>query len=308
VKALVTGACGFVAPYLMRSLVQRGYSVVGTYVQEPKTKLNECAYLRLDICNFEECRRVISDTRPDVIFHLAGIAYVPEAEGNFDKTLSINVAGTHNLIRIAHLLGLKSTFVFVSSAEVYGRFDYLPVDEKHPARPESAYSLSKLFSEQIVEQYHRRGTVKGVIVRPFNHIGAGQDSRFMASNFALQLARIATGKQEPVIEVGNLEALRDFTDVQDIVEGYIAAASKPGEIFNLCSGKAIAVQSILDTLIKISGCSVAVKQDPNRTRPSEVPEVRGSYQKAKEVINWQPKIHLEDSLKDVFNYWVKNLL
>lgn len=306
-KALVTGACGFVGPFLIQKLVEQGYDVIGTYFAKPKISLNSVRYEKLDVCNLEACSNVISTYKPQKIFHLAGIAFVPEAESSFEKTLSSNVLGVYNLVRVCHLLEMPTNFLFASSAEVYGQFDCLPIVESMTPKPQGAYSLSKLFAEQVVEQYHRKGIVKGVIARPFNHIGPGQDSRFVASSFARQLAEINLGLKPAQIQVGNLLAKRDFCDVRDVVNGYISAIDRSGEIFNFSSGTAVTIESILDTLIEISGLSVEVQQDSSRMRPAEVPEIRGSFKKANIELNWTPQYSLKDSLSDIYNYWVDAL-
>jgi GDP-4-dehydro-6-deoxy-D-mannose reductase len=145
-------------------------------------------------------------------------------------------------------------------------------------------------------------------VRPFNHIGPGQDNRFVVSSFAYQLARIARAGAPPVIGVGNLSPERDFCDVRDIVRAYRLIAQKGRGMYNLCSGQAVAIMKILDTLIAISGMKVEVHQDPARTRPTEVPVVVGSFEKARQELDWEPQIRLEDTLRAVYEYWLANVL
>ena len=302
-KALVTGACGFVGPYLIRELQSHGYQVSATYIVEPKQRVPNARYEKLDIVNFEECSRVISDIRPDTIFHLAGIAFVPEAESNFERTLQINVAGVNNIIRIPFLLEMPITFLCVSSAEVYGKImpSNLPLTEDQPTRPQSNYSLSKLYAEQLVEKYADRSSLlKAVIARPFNHVGAGQDVRFVASSFAHQLSEIKKGNAAPIIKVGNLDAERDFSDVKDIVRGYRLAAEKGGGTYNFCSGIPVKIRFILETLIKVSGLTVTIEEDHTRMRPAEVPTIYGSYEKAKQVLGWTPMVSLDETLRDLY--------
>ena len=307
-KALVTGACGFVGPYVIKDLLHAGYDVTATHVVAPKQKIDGAFYERLDIVNFEECSKIISRIKPDVIFHLAGIAFVPEAENNFDRTLQINVAGVNNLIRIPFLLERPVTFVFISSAEVYGKIEsqQLPLAESAPIRPQTNYSLSKSYAEQLVLKYADRGNglINPIIVRPFNHIGAGQDPRFVASSFAKQLADIKRGLIPAVMSVGNLDAERDFSDVQDIARGYRLAAEKGIGVYNLCSGVPIKIETLLHTLIKIADVKVTIEQDAARMRPAEVPTIYGSYNKAKLELGWKPTIPLEDTLRGLFEYWM----
>ena len=307
-RALVIGAGGFVGRYLVDHLRQCGDDVVGTTNLAPQGVGSE-AFLPLDITNGPEVGALVQRVRPDVIYHLAGIAFVPEAESNFDKTLQVNVAGTANIARYCSLLESKPALLFVSSAEVYGHVQpsELPIREGNPLRPANNYSLSKRMAELVVERYGRQGGFRHAIARPFNHIGPRQDPRFVASNFALQLARVARGLTPPVLEVGNLEARRDFSDVRDIVRGYRQIATAHEGVFNLGSGRAVCIQEVLNTLIDISGCKVEIRQDPQRMRGPEVPELYGSVDHAKEVCGWTPEIPLRRSLEDTYRYWFDSL-
>lgn len=306
-KALVTGACGFVGRYLIRHLVEQGDTVMGGYLADNFPRNSQASYQRLDVRNFEECSKVIGGYHPDVIYHLAGIAFVPEAEKNFDDTLGSNVTGVHNVLRIPYLLERKTRVVIVSSAEVYGKIEphELPLTENQPLRPANNYSLSKVFGEMVSQKFERAGYIDPIIIRPFNHIGPEQNVRFVASNFACQLARIAKGYAPPVLRVGNLNAERDFSDVRDIVRGYRLAALKGKGIYNFSSGKAISIQSLLDTLIEISGLKIKIEEDPERMRPAEMPRVFGDYSKAKRELGWEPTIPLRESLEGIYNYWFK---
>ncbi len=307
-RALVTGAGGFVGRYLVDHLRECGDDVVGTTNLAPRGEGRE-AFQPLDITNGPEVGALIERIKPDVIYHLAGIAFVPEAESNFEKTLQVNVAGTANIARYCSLFEAKPALLFVSSAEVYGHVqpNDLPIREENTPRPANNYSLSKRMAELVVERFGRQGGFRYAIARPFNHIGPRQDSRFVASNFALQLARVARGLTPPVLEVGNLEARRDFSDVRDIVRGYRQIATAHQGIFNLGSGRAVSIQELLNTLIDISGCRVEIRQDPQRMRGPEVPELYGSIGHVKEVCGWSPDVSLRRSLEDTYRYWFDSL-
>jgi GDP-4-dehydro-6-deoxy-D-mannose reductase len=259
----------------------------------------------LDVTDFAKVGAVLHEVRPDVVYHLAAIAFVPEAEAHFDRTLRVNVLGTSNVVRHCHLLDAQIRIVYVSSAEVYGQISSadLPVSEDTPLRPANNYSLSKQMAELVVERYQRMGSVRATIARPFNHIGPGQSSRFVVASFAQQLARIAHGKAERTLLVGNLEARRDFSDVRDIVRAYRLMATKGSGIYNLGSGSARAVSEVLNALIEVSGVRVDVRQDPARLRGPEVPELYGCITKAHNECGWSPAISFEQSLRDVYQYW-----
>ncbi|MCB0317455.1 MAG: GDP-mannose 4,6-dehydratase [Bdellovibrionales bacterium] len=307
-RALVTGVCGFVGKYLADYLVEYGDTVVGTYLQaEPQNVTWQSTYL--DISDFKSCYSLIKQFKPDVVYHLAGISFVPEAEENFTNALVINVGGVNNIARSCHLLENNAKILIISSAEVYGRIkpEFLPLSETTPINPANNYSLSKRMAELIAPRYEQFNTISSVTLRPFNHIGPGQNNRFVASSFAYQLALIANGKEAPVIKVGNLEALRDFSDVRDIIIAYRLAAEKGHGIYNLGSGIATPIQYLLDHLIKISGLKVRIEKDMERMRPSEVPEIRADCSKALRDLGWKTQRSLEQSLADIYKFWFDNL-
>jgi GDP-4-dehydro-6-deoxy-D-mannose reductase len=265
----------------------------------------------LDITDSEAVVRLVHRFRPDLVFHLAGIAFVPEAEASFERALKMNVLGVQVLCSACHSLEKSTCVVLASSGEVYGRFSpsNLPLRESCPVQPASNYSLSKCMAELILPRYrygldNREEKVRGVALRLFNHIGPGQDSRFVVSSFARQLAQIQLGKIPPVLKVGNLEALRDFTDVRDVARAYLLAAEKGSGVYNIGSGRSVKIQSILDMLLSISKLQVDIQTDPERTRPAEVPEVRACREKAKVELSWEPLIPLEDSLRATYAYWL----
>ena len=300
-RALVTGAAGFVGQHLINHLQGSGDNVLAT-VGAGQRCASAVAIAELDITDYQSCVKIVSKFEPEVIYHLAGISFVPEAENNFDIALKVNVAGTQNLVRAAHLLDKKVKFLFASSAEVYGKLQghEIPVSESQPARPANNYSLSKYMAELVVSRYANVGTIVPLIMRPFNHIGAGQHANFVAPSFARQLAKIKLNKARPVITVGNLTPQRDFSDVRDIARAYRLAATKGDGVYNLGVGKPIAIQEILDLLLEISQVKVKVEQDPNLMRPAEVPVLYADISKAKRELDWSPEYSLKSSLQEVF--------
>jgi GDP-4-dehydro-6-deoxy-D-mannose reductase len=302
-RVLITGAAGFVGRYLIEHCLSCDDNILATDRSvdkySNKTNLN---WVNLDVSDYNKVNLVISDFKPEIVYHLAGMAFVPEAENNFDRALLVNVGGTNNIIRTCHLLQLGCTVLLVSSAEVYGKISdrELPITENTPLRPANNYSLSKLMAEQVAQRYQQFGYVRTIIARPFNHIGPGQDSRFVVSSFCEQLTKISKGQSAPIIKVGNLDARRDFSDVRDIVRAYRLAAISGQGVYNFGSGRAISIKSILDQLIKISGVNVTIEQDPTRMRPSEVPIVYGSFEKAYKELGWKPEISIEQTLQDTY--------
>ncbi len=303
-RALVIGGGGFVGNHLIQHLFEQGDTVLAT-TNTGRESVSGCEVFDLDITDGVATLDLIQRARPDVVYHLAAIAFVPQAESDFQLALAVNVGGTSNVVKGCVSLGTCPGLLFVSSAEVYGQVkpSEVPLREENPLRPSNNYSLSKRMAELVVERYDRQGKVRSCIARPFNHIGPGQDSRFVASNFALQLARVAHGLTSPTLQVGNLEARRDFSDVRDIVKAYRALGIKERGVFNLGSGRCVSIRELLDTLIKVSGVTVDIRPDPARMRGSEVPELYGLNERATEASGWRPTISLEQSLADVYQYW-----
>ena len=306
-RALVTGASGFVGRFLIEHLLQEGDTVLATDARAPELRGLHSPQLScapLDITDKNACITVLGDFRPDATFHLAGISFVPDAESDFERTLRINVGGVANLYAAAHALRYATTIVLVSSAEVYGRIHHrdLPISETVPLRPANNYGLSKAMAELIPKRYGST-LISTVVMRPFNHIGPGQRPEFVVSSFAEQLAKIACNKSEPRLRVGNLDAGRDFCDVRDIVRAYRSASLKAEGVYNLCSGHATRIREVLDLLIEISGVTIEVVSDPSRMRPAEIPLNFGTAAKAKEHFDWEPRISLRQSLSDVYAWW-----
>lgn len=317
-KALVTGASGFVGQYLVRHLIDSGDAVVACHnsteltdrtpllVNHPQHSFvrQHAEWVPLAITNKDAVCELTARVRPDVVYHLAGMAFVPEAEENFNRALEVNVAGTYNVFHACDRARLQAVIVLVSSAEVYGRIvpEDLPVGENTHICPSNNYSLSKIMAEAIVSRFPASRGIRSVIMRPFNHIGAGQSDRFVAPNFARQLADIACQQQPAVLRIGNLKPVRDFTDVRDIVRAYRLAALKGQGIYNLGSGKGHSIESLLQTLIEISGVKVTVENDPERMRPSEVPEVRADISKARRDLGWEPEFDIRDTLAEIYRH------
>ena len=302
-RALVTGASGFVGRYLVERLRAADYEVVaagGPHETEPE-------FLPIDLGDADSIRAAFDVARPDVVFHLAAQAFVPRSLEAPDETYEINVLGTARVLAVLRAWSrendAKVRFVFISSAEVYGAQppSAMPLRESTAPNPVNPYAASKAAAEAVVLGEARSFGVDVVIARAFNHIGPGQNDRFVVPSFAHQLAAIARGG-EPVMHVGNLDARRDFLDVRDVVDAYIAIAERgeSGEAYNVASGSAVSIREILGELIRIAHVPVEVRDDPARMRPSDVPIIYGSSEKLHERTGWAPRIPLRRSLQDVY--------
>ncbi|MCB0321746.1 MAG: GDP-mannose 4,6-dehydratase, partial [Bdellovibrionales bacterium] len=266
----------------------------------------------LDVTSREDCTRIFEEVQPDAVCHLAGIAFAPQVSSNFVSALDINVGGVFHVCSAFSDVSKGKRFLLASSGEVYGVVSEknLPITEHQLPRPNNPYSVTKLQAEEVVKYFDRRGDIAGIIARPFNHIGPGQSESFVCSTFARQLAEVALGLRDSVIRVGNLDAMRDFMDVRDVVRGYVtllehASGLSSGEgVYNLSSGTSVPIQSILDLLVDISGLEITIERDPTRMRPAEVREVRGSFERMYRAFGWKPEVDIETSLKEIYTYWV----
>lgn len=254
---------------------------------------------------------MVETTRPDWIFHLAAQSFVPTAWADPLGTLVNNIAGQVNLLQAVLVWGGSPTILVVGSNEEYGMVEPedLPIKETTPLRPANPYAVSKVAQDMLAYQYHISHGLRIVRVRPFNHLGPGQSDRFVASSFARQIAEAERGIRPPIIQVGNLDAERDFTDVRDIVRGYYLAMllGRPGEVYNLGSERAVTIRRLLDLLLSRSLIPVKIEVDPSRLRPADVPRVVADCTRFRMLTGWRPEIPLEQTLADLLDYWRRRL-
>jgi GDP-4-dehydro-6-deoxy-D-mannose reductase len=302
-RVLVTGSGGFVGTHLVTALRARGHDVVQT---------DHAAHgedvLAVDVTDPLAVRGAVELARPDAIAHLAAQAFVPTSLADPDRTFAINATGTLHLLDAVRALaddgGGEPRVLVVSSADVYGAQPghAYPLSETAPPLPRNPYAASKASAEAMALAYARSFGVDVVVTRAFNHIGPGQDDRFAVAAFAAQLARIAAGG-DPLVQVGNLEASRDFLDVRDVCDAYVAVlegGGAPGEIYNVCSGTATTMKEILRQLVLIARVPVEVREDPARMRPADVPVSVGDASKFRSATGWAPRIPLPAALRAVY--------
>lgn len=301
-RVLVTGASGFVGRHLTRALESAGHAAVpagGPHEGPP--------YLQLDVRDAAATAAAVAAARPDAVVHLAGQASVAAGFAEPLGTFELNALGTAHLLEAVRAYrdatGTDPRVLVVSSAEVYGvqRPERMPLDESAPLRPPNPYAASKAAAESCAAAWFHGYGLDVVVARSFNHIGPGQDERFVVASFARQLAAIAAGG-ERVMRVGNLAAERDFLDVRDVAAAYVAllANGRGGEVYNVCSGRAVAIREILRQLITIAHVPVEVREDPEMMRPSDVPVLLGDASKLRAATGWEPRYPLASSLYDVY--------
>jgi len=251
------------------------------------------------------------DVRPDYVFHLAAQSFVPASWTSPAATFEINVVGSCNLFEAIRAAKIDPIIQIACSSEEYGlvKKDEVPIKETNPLRPLSPYGVSKLAMDFMGYQYFQSYGMRIIRTRAFNHTGPRRGEVFVCSSFAKQIAEIEAGIKKPILLVGNLEAIRDFTDVRDMVKAYWLAVlkGKPGEVYNIASGRGVKISWVLDKLLSFSKVKITVKKDPARMRPSDVPILIGEAKKFRKQTGWEPKIKLEQTLKDILNYWRKRV-
>ncbi|HPJ98209.1 MAG TPA: SDR family NAD(P)-dependent oxidoreductase [Candidatus Hydrogenedentes bacterium] len=302
-RALVTGADGFVGGVLCRHLAQSGWEVRMGVMRAAQESLAE---FQCDITDAERVQALVAWAGPvDVVFHLAAVAFVPDSIQEPQKTLRVNVEGTMNLLQSCRAQLPESRFLFVSTSEVYGPPVELPVRENHPLNPQNPYAISKAAADCYCAYVYESTGYDIVRMRPFNHSGPGQSDQFVLSSFARQLARAEAGVDKPLLRVGNLEARRDFLHVDDVVRAYELAARNgaAGEVYNIASGQAVLIRDALDLLLRMGRVKMTVEPATERMRPVEVREVAGSSERLTRATGWMPQRSLEALLTDVLNFW-----
>ena len=301
---LVTGAAGFAGSYVLDLLAEHQTDVVAWH-RPGSARCSNSAHLHwqaVDLLDRRAVRDAVHGLRPRAVYHCAGAAHVGQAWDTTTRTLATNVMGTHHLVEAlrefapdAHMLNTSSALVYAPSTE--------PQDEHHPLVPVSPYGFSKLAQEMA-----GRGNPGGPLVylaRPFNHTGPRQSPSFAGPGFARTIALIEAGRMRPEIQVGNLEPLRDLTDVRDTVRAYrlILERGTPGRPYNVCSGRPIKIGHLLDMMLRRAKISIRVVVDPARYRPNDSPIVQGNPARIREELGWSPKIPIEQTVDDLLAYW-----
>jgi len=313
-NVLITGITGFAGSHLAEYILAEHPGVEVHGIVRWRSRRDNIAHLgdkvrlhEADLKDMVSLKKTLAECRPEMIFHLAAQSFVPASWRLPSETFAVNAIGQINLFEAALDLKLDPRIQIAGSSEEYGHVhpDEVPMKETNPLRPLSPYAVSKVAQDLLGYQYFMSYGLKAVRTRGFNHTGPRRGDVFVTSNFARQIAEIEKGKQPPVVEVGNLEAKRDFTDVRDMVRAYWLACAKgePGEVYNIGTGHTIAMKDMLAILLSLSTSKVEVRIDPARLRPSDVPILYSDCSKFKALTGWTPRIPLETTLKDLLDYW-----
>ncbi|HJR18998.1 MAG TPA: GDP-mannose 4,6-dehydratase [Actinomycetota bacterium] len=311
-RVLITGVTGFVGSHLAEYCLGLGHEVAGTMrwrsQQENLAEVRDRVTLfEADLRDGTAARHVIGTFSPERIFHLAAQSFVAASWSAPAETLTTNVQCQVHLLEAVREANLDARIQVAGSSEEYGKVseDELPIRETNALRPMSPYAVSKVAQDLMGFQYHQSYGTWIVRTRAFNHEGPRRGEVFVTSSFAKQIALAEAGRGEPVLNVGNLEAQRDFTDVRDVVKAYWLALEKcePGEVYNIGSGRAWKISDVAEMLIGMAKVPIEIRQDPSRMRPSDVLVLQADTTRFRETTGWEPTIPFEQTLWDTLEYW-----
>jgi len=313
-KYLITGFTGFVSKFLLEYLSQisEPIEIIGlSRSQEEPVHYNHLRIrtYQLDLKNAQLVREIISSVRPDYIIHLASESSVAYSWQNPIESFQNNTNIFLNIVEAVRASGIKCRILSIGSSEEYGIVnpDTLPLLESHELNPISPYAVARVSQEMLSKIYAKGYGLDIIITRSFNHIGPGQKESFVVSSFAKQIAERKINKIVEPIEVGNVSIVRDFLDVRDVVKAYMYLLHKgvQGEVYNICSGVGYTLEEILIKLLNLSSLRISYSIKPELVRPSDNPIIIGSNEKIRNITDWKPEISIDNSLKDILDYWLK---
>jgi len=315
-RVLITGIAGFVgshmADYLLETFpdcevhggIRWRSDLQNIKHLDGKIKLHD-----LELTDAKSTDSFVRNAEPDKIFHFAAQSYVMASYTSPQSTIETNIIGTLNLLESVRKADLDPVIHICSSSEVYGQVteDEVPIKETNQFRPASPYAVSKVGQDRLAFQYFKSYGIKNIISRAFTHTGPRRGEVFAESTFAKQIAEIENDKREPIVNVGNLDSVRTFLDVRDIVRAYWLLTEKCdyGEAYNIGGNKTMKVGEMLEMMIKMSDREISIRQDPSRMRPSDVTLQIPDISKFVQKTGWKPTIPTEQTFEDLLNYWRK---
>lgn len=304
-RILITGCSGFLAYYLIDILERSGSSGLYGITEIPDFTSDRIKVYNVDIREREKLFSIVEEIKPDFTFHLAAITNVGFSWRNQNMTYEVNFIGSSNLLEALALHSPHSRIILMSSAELYGDTKKELIDETTEISVRNPYSLSKYAMEMAADLYINSKNLNIIKIRSFNFTGPGQDKKFVTSDFSSQIAAIEKKKKKPLIRVGNLSAVRDFSDVRDTARYLYVIAEKGdrGGIYNLCSGETYSIKEILDILLSLAKTEIEVLQDKKKLRPLDIPKLAGDCSLIRKKFDLYPQYKIEQTLLDLLNYW-----
>jgi GDP-4-dehydro-6-deoxy-D-mannose reductase len=311
-RALITGAAGFVGGHLASHLLEKRYGVAGLVLpQEARDGVSslpdDVEIIESDILDADSLVRAFTRFEPEAVFHLAAFSNPQGSWAESKRTLETNILGSHNVLQAAVETALRPRVLLVGSSQQYGLVPEKeqPIPEARSQEPRSPYAVSKASQEILGRQFFLSEELPVMMTRSFNHTGPGQAPSYVCSSFARQIAEIESALREPEIRVGNLSAKRDFSDVRDIVRAYvrIIESGVPAEPYNVCRGEAYSIQRILDLLLGLTDVEIRVEVDEVRYHAADAPLMLGDNSRLRNGLGWEPRYSLKETLSDVLEYW-----
>lgn len=310
-KILITGGTGFVASHLVEELYKQGerniyltsYRDQGEFVRKFVQANN---IFQVNLTDYQATQDLIANLRPDEIYHLASLANVGDSFEKRKFILEMNTSLQLNLLDAIKNYAPNSRMLHVSTALVYEQ-SLQSLNENAKLGPDNPYALSKLIQDLMTESFARSEKLNIVRVRPFNHIGERQTLGFVVADLAAAIAKIEKGQQDAIM-VGNLDSIRDFSDVKDVVDAYILLMAKgeSGQVYNVGSGRGRSIREILNLLIAMSQKEIKVVLDQSKIRPVDLAYLVCNNEKISDL-GWNPKHQLEETLERILNYWRENI-
>lgn len=302
-KYLITGVMGFVGRYFVDYLAQNEPDAIVYGVDIPEQCNINIKYEALNLMDGAKVQDIVKKIKPDYIVHLAAMSSVAQSWAEPANCFVNNMSAFLNLADAVHSNNLKTRILSVGSSEEYGIYDE-PMKENFVLHPKSPYSVARLSQEYMSKLYVDRFDMDIVMTRSFNHIGPRQSTKFVIPSFIEQLVNIASGKSENKMLVGNIDVVRDFTDVRDVVDAYYRIITKAPNrsVYNVCSGRGVKLRDIIDTTANRLGIKPNIVIDPSRVRANEIPSVIGDNTKLKTELGWEPKYTLNQTIADIIDY------
>lgn len=306
-NALIIGGGGFAGGALIRELSASGYEVTATCLASEEIN-EDCRVLHLDITRAEDIAPAVEKAAPEVVFHLAAQSSVAVSWQKPALTAQVNVVGAVNVLEALRMSSRKDKrIVLIGSGEEYGFIpgDACPLREEEKLRPGNIYAATKACQEMIGSIYCRAYGMDIVMTRSFNHSGPGQTPQFVISDFCRQIAAAEKEGRDTQMSVGNLSAMRDFTDVRDVVKAYRLIAEKgvSGRVYNVGRGRAVSIRYILDTALSMAGVKIVPVSDPARMRAADIPVIEPDISLLRADTGWEPCISIEQTIEDTLNWW-----